>query len=222
MVCPHCKIAYHEDWCLVNNGAIFWDDSIATGIEYDVCPECKKLIVKLIWGPVEYEDFQMADDQIIITDEKIIYPNSNEIGLSDEVPEKYKVDFFEALSLVNQSPKASAALSRRLLQTLLTEVAHIKSTSLCEQIAQFCSIKDVPTVVAESVDAIRLVGNFAAHPIKDKNTGEIVQVEPGEAEWSLEVLRGLFDYFFIQPARLQHRKDDLNYKLKSLGKPLLK
>ncbi len=74
----------------------------------------------------------------------------------------------------------------------------------------------------ESVDAIRLVGNFAAHPMKDKGTGAIVQVEPSEAEWFLDVLRGLFDYFFIQPARLQRRKDDLNKKLQALGKPLLK
>jgi hypothetical protein len=80
----------------------------------------------------------------------------------------------------------------------------------------------VPSIIAEAVDAVRQVGNFAAHPMKDINTGAIVQVEPGEAEWSLDVLRGLFDYFFIQPARLQRRKNELNNKLQALGKPLLK
>jgi hypothetical protein len=33
------------------------------------------------------------------------------------------------------------------------------------------------------LDAIRTIGNFAAHPIKSTSSGEIVDVEPGEAEW---------------------------------------
>ena len=208
---------------LVSNGAICFDKIIATGIEYAVCPECNEPIIKVIRGPVEDEDFSTDEnDEFILNSEQIVYPHSSEIGLSEYVPEKYKEDFVEALILVKQSPKASAALSRRLLQKLLTEVAKIKGASLNAQIEEFCSRNDVPSIIAESVDAIRLVGNFAAHPMKDKNTGEIVQVEPGEAEWALDVRRGLFDYFFIQPARLQRRKSELNNKLKALGKPLLK
>ena len=223
MICPHCRIAFHEDWTLVRNEAICFDQKTATGITYDICPECNEPVIKVIRGPVEDEDFATDEnDKLILNYEKIVYPYSNEIGLSEDVPEKYKEDFIEALTLVNQSPKASAALSRRLLQKLLTEVAKIKGASLNIQIDEFCSRSDVPSIIAESVDAIRLVGNFAAHPMKDKNTGEIVQVEPGEAEWSLDVIRGLFDYFFIQPARLLRRKNDLNNKLQALGKPLLK
>ncbi len=40
------------------------------------------------------------------------------------------------------------------------------------------------------IDAVRVIGNFAAHPIKSKSTGEIVDVEPGEAEWNLNTLEG--------------------------------
>ena len=223
MICPHCKVAFHADWTLVGNSAVSFDDKQATGIQYDICPECFEPIIKVIRGQVENEDFSFGDDnQPILNYEKVVYPHSNEIGLSEDIPEKFKEDFIEALALVGQSPKASAALSRRLLQKLLTEVAEIKGASLNIQIEEFCSRKDIPSIIAESVDAIRVVGNFAAHPMKDKSTGEIVQVEPGEAEWSLDVLRGLFDYFFIQPARLQRRKDDLNSKLQAMGKPLLK
>lgn len=45
--------------------------------------------------------------------------------------------------------------------------------------------------------AIRTVGNFAAHPIKSKRTGEIVDVEPGKAEWLVKVIHSLLDQFFI-------------------------
>ncbi|BBB47145.1 hypothetical protein Pelsub_P0372 [Pelolinea submarina] len=166
----------------------------------------------------------MEDDneEVILDDKKIVYPYSIEIGLSEDIPDIYKEDFIEAMKLMSQSPKASAALSRRLLQKLLIDEAKIKGASLSIQIEKFCSNDDIPSVLKESVDAIRNIGNFAAHPLKDKNTGEIIEVEPGEAEWSLDIVRGLFDYFFIQPARLQRRRDELNIKLKSMGKPLLK
>ena len=77
----------------------------------------------------------------------------------------------------------------------------------------------MPTNLVESLHALRQIGNFAAHPIKIQNTGEIVDVEPGEAKWSLDTLEGVFDHCFIQPAVLQRIRDDLNAKLKAAGKP---
>jgi hypothetical protein len=35
----------------------------------------------------------------------------------------------------------------------------------------------------ESIDAVRNIGNFAAHPQKSTATGEILEVEFGESEW---------------------------------------
>jgi hypothetical protein len=66
---------------------------------------------------------------------------------------------------------------------------------------------------------VRQIGNFAAHPIKSTSTGEIVDVEEGEAEWNLDVLESLFDFYFVQPAIAAKRKADLNKKLKDAGKP---
>jgi hypothetical protein len=76
--------------------------------------------------------------------------------------------------------------------------------------------------LTESIDAIRNVGNLAAHPIKNTNTGVIVEVEPGEAEWLLDVLETLFDFAFIQPERLRVRKAKLNVKLAEAGKTAMK
>lgn len=63
---------------------------------------------------------------------------------------------------------------------------------------------------------------FAAHPNKSLSTGAIVDVEPGEAEWMLDVLEGLFDFYFVQPDILQKKKDALNKKLADAGKPPMK
>jgi hypothetical protein len=72
------------------------------------------------------------------------------------------------------------------------------------------------------VDAVRNIGNFAAHPIKATATGEVLPVEPGEAEWNLDVLEALFDFFFVQPAVIKRKRDALNKKLASAGKPPVK
>ena len=78
--------------------------------------------------------------------------------------------------------------------------------------------ESLPSYLSEAVDAIRSIGNFAAHPLKNTNTGKIIDVEPGEAEWLLEVLELVFDFYFVQPEKLKARKDALNQKLTSAGK----
>ena len=40
----------------------------------------------------------------------------------------------------------------------------------------------VPSDVSETLDMVRNIGNFSVHPNKSLSTGEIVAVEPGEAE----------------------------------------
>lgn len=47
---------------------------------------------------------------------------------------------------------------------------------------------------------MRNIGNFAAHPLKDTSTGEILPVEAGEAEWNLETLEALFDFLRLSCA----------------------
>jgi hypothetical protein len=74
----------------------------------------------------------------------------------------------------------------------------------------------------QAIDAVRSIGNFAAHPLKDTNTGMIVDVETGEAEWLLDVLDALFDFTFVQPKTIERKKNDLNEKLKSIGKGKIK
>ena len=124
------------------------------------------------------------------------------------------------MSVFPKSKKASAALARRCLQFTLTTKGGAKSKDLASQIDEV--IGSLPSVLADNVDAIRQVGNFAAHPIKSTSSGEIVDVEEGEAEWLLDVLEDLFEHFYVAPARAASRRDALNQKLSDAGKPSLK
>ena len=138
-----------------------------------------------------------------------------------EVPSPFADEFEEAVQVLFVSPKASAALTRRCLQQLLRDKAGVQAATLDAEIQQVIESRALPSYLAEAIDAVRVVGNFAAHPIKSKNTGAIIAVEPGEAEWLLDVLEGLFDFYFVQPIRLQTRKAALNEKLGAAGKPFV-
>jgi len=98
----------------------------------------------------------------------------------------------------------------------------VRTSDLADEIQQVLDSKSLLTHLAEAIDAVRNIGNFAAHPIKSKSTGEIVEVQPGEAEWLLDTLEGLFDFYFVQPAVLKRKRDALNEKLSKTGKPPMK
>ena len=118
------------------------------------------------------------------------------------------------------SKKASAALSRRILQSILASKGGAKTKDLAEQIDEV--LTKLPPSLANNVDAIRHVGNFAAHETKSKASGEIIDVEDGEAEWLLDVLEELFDFYYVAPAQAAKKREALNQRLKDAGKPALK
>jgi hypothetical protein len=221
MLCLHCNVSFFEAW--TKERALVWDDKskIGQSIAYVACPNCSKLMVKIIEGKVddEEEDFSEDDDgNYVINNEFYIYPHTNETEYSEDVPAQYQEDLREAEAVLKLSPKASAALTRRLLQKILSEELKILHNNLSKQIDVFLEDEKIPTHVAKSVDAIRNIGNFSAHPLKETNTGAIVDVEPGEAEWSIEVIKSLFDFLFVQPKRIERKRNELNAKLRSLGK----
>lgn len=125
--------------------------------------------------------------------------------------------------MLSDSPKAAAALGRRCLQHILIKMAGAPSNlDLSKQIDHVLQARALPSHLADSLDAVRNLGNFAAHPIKSTTTGAIVDVEPGEAEWALDTIEGLFDFYFVQPARTKAKRDALNSKLADAKKPPLK
>ena len=128
------------------------------------------------------------------------------------------MEFQEAVAVLADSSAASAALSRRCLQRLLRESGDVEEGNLSVEIDQVLARGDLPSALSEALDAVREIGNFASHPMKSQVSGEILPVEPGEAEWNLDVLESLFDFYFVQPAKMAARKAALNQKLKEAGR----
>lgn len=219
MKCPHCTVEFHDEERLIYIGR---DIDSAWGIVSHTCPKCERLILTLAKGEVKQDSnfrriFSNPTDQVFIRPK-----TSNRPPVPSQVPKEFVEDYQEACLVLADSPKASAALSRRCLQYILQEKAGVAHRDLARQIQEVIDSNALPSYIAESIDAIRNIGNFAAHPIKSKSTGEIVPVEPGEAEWSLDVIEMLYDFYFVQPTIIQQKRDALNQTLVDAGKPLMK
>ena len=224
MKCPHCNIAIYQGLKVVTGFPVpvvqnLAGQSIAPTFNWSIyhqqCPECHESIILLerktmIAGWSDWRDLTFT-----------AYPRSRSRPIAKEVPNPYRQDFTEAFTVLADSPKASAALSRRCMQALLKDQLGAKKKDLNDQIDEVIATGTLPTHVANGLHAARNIGNFAAHPMKSTSTGTIVDVEPGEAEWNLDVLESLFDFCFVMPATDAKRKAELNQKLKQLGKPLI-
>lgn len=215
MKCPHCQTKYHDKQKNIALGA---DADGQWAIIQRHCPECRRFILHLAQANLHGSEVLSIRQEV-----RMLYPKGAQRPVpSADVPQEFRNDYIEACIVIADSPKASAALSRRCLQALLREKAKVKPSNLFDEIQEVLKTGLLPSHISESLDAIRHIGNFAAHPLKSSATGEIIDVEEGEAEWNLEVLEGLFDYYFVQPAITQKKKDELNKKLIAAGKPPMK
>lgn len=192
-------------------------------VRYCTCPTCKKMVIELqntgILRDVHGKAIPIGAPHV----QYLARPRAiSRPAPPAEVSTEFSNDYVEAASVLSDSPKASAALSRRCLQHIIHEKAGIKRRDLATEIQELIDSNTLPSWLSESIDAIRTIGNFAAHPIKSTSSGEIVPVEPGEAEWTLDVLDGLFDFYFVQPEILKRKRDELVKKLADAGKPGLK
>ena len=207
MKCPHCLEGFHYKPTFVN---VTQDNFGQIQAEHATCPACGKAVVHL-------KQLAGSSTQWM----HLVYPKGvARSPVPSEVPDEFANQYKEACLVLTDSETASAALSRRCLQHVLREKGGVRPQDLSREIAE--AIPKLPTHLAEAIDAVRNVGNFAAHPLKSTNSGEILDVEPGEAEWLLEVLEQLLDFYFVQPARLQARRAALNKKLQEAGKPPMK
>lgn len=225
MICPYCRLHVHFEPS--GHGEAYSSspgERRGFDIAWGFCASCKGFLVLYRDGEVHWQE-RYGDrfgELGHVTGERIIHPHPAPPHVEPEVPETYRADFIEATLVMPVSPKASAAMTRRILQSIIREECGLRGRSLHHELELFVQSSGVPSSLLQAVDAIRNLGNIAAHPTQDISTGEILTVEEGEAEWLLEVVQALFNHVFVQPRRLAERRESLNAKLSRAGKPPLK
>lgn len=203
--CPACAVRVRLLMPVMSGGS-------KVGVSLDLKCEGRSIRVSISVCP--------ACHQVLLSNgSTLFWPRPTPRRAPSQVPAELSKDFNQAAIVLADSPEASAALARRCLQHLLRTAGAVKRADLSREIEEALPI--LPSALREDVDAIRKVGNFATHPSKSTATGSIVPVEPGEADWLLDVLEGLFDHYFVQPEHARARREALNGKLADAGKPPL-
>ena len=77
---------------------------------------------------------------------------------------------------------------------LLKEYCGFDDDLLSKRIDKFKADSSRPSDLSENLDYGREIGNFSAHTMLD-DEGNIIEVGAEEAEWALEIVDALFDYF---------------------------
>jgi len=215
MKCPHCAVTVHLNWW--TEGLHLSSQGVASHVTKTArCPNCTKDIVQI--GDRDLHN-NFSNFQIVIPLDVSREP------VPSEVPPDIAEDYSQACRTLRISSKASAALSRRCLQNMLHGRGY-HSRDLAKQIQAILDEPDTSKAIPENlritIDGIRNFGNFSAHPLTDLTTLQIVDVEPEEAEWCLEIIEDCFDHFYVKPVAAKARKAALDAKLLAAGKPASK
>lgn len=163
---------------------------------FTVCPnkKCKEFTLEAHLYRGEYKPtFGDLERPSLIKYWRLV-PPSEAKTFPKYIPQAILNDYEEACKIVELSPKASATLSRRSLQTMIRDFWGVTGKSNLAQ--EIDAIKDkIEPLTWEAIDAVRHIGNIGAHMERDIDL--IVDVEPEEASILIKLTEDLIQDWYI-------------------------
>lgn len=138
---------------------------------------------------------------------KRLVPKSGAKPQPDCVPKEICEDYEEACLVLEDSPKASAALARRCLQAMIHDFHDIKENTLHEEIMELFDQSKISQDTKEVLLGMKGVGNAAAHPDR------LIDVSKEDASALLKWLEILFDEWYVE----RNEKEERERQMKELG-----
>jgi hypothetical protein len=177
-------------------------------------PACGQLVIVMTDSFMAYDDGRPAGN----TQESFpVRPRTATAGVPPEVPPDFRRDYLEAVAILNESPRMSAVLSRRILADLLERYANLTDFSLKARIEAFVADRSRPHELRANLGYLAEMGNFGAHT-QTNDQAEIVDVSAEEAEWTLKMVERLFDYFIVTPARDRKMREGFDKKIEDANR----
>jgi hypothetical protein len=165
---------------------------------------CRQTVVRLHETTVEWT----AHAPIQHTDTRFVYPlgaSSPRDPLPEIVPKSMRSDYEEAAAILDISPRMTTVLTSKVLYDLLEKYAGIAEYTLNGSIKKFVADTSHPKRIRQNLGHWREIRDFSAHTKRNQNPedeefGQIIEAGREEADWTLDTLDTLFEYFITQPA----------------------
>jgi hypothetical protein len=219
--CIHCSVVSSQRWLTSDNLA----DIVAFNLNHeyldyrgklqDYQQSALKKFIESCTPPLQQKLYHYFPRNISISictscncgtiwyDQKVVYPNKSIIpnpnpDLSPEIIAIYN----EASSILNLSPKGSAALLRLAFQKFLIQIGR-KGSKINDDIKELVA-EGLSSEVQKALDLLRVIGNNAVHP------GQINLDDNKEIAQSLfSILNFLADELITKPKTITSLYEDL-------------
>ena len=148
--CPLCGAFANQEWLVIHgqnkpriSAGQNPSNKYVRGVEVVECFHCKQFT---IW-----------------VNNKMVYPSSGTAPLANpDMPADIKIDYDEARSVLELSPRGAAALLRLAIQKLCKHLGE-SGDNINSDIANLVK-KGLPERLQKALDFVRVVGNNAVHP----------------------------------------------------------
>jgi len=143
--CPHCDTFAHQTWKTLRlpYGGRGTGNEILSG-RIGNCSKC--------------------DDYHLWVDSDMIYPQASSAPKpTDDMPDEVHEDFNEARQIVDDSPKAAAALLRLAMEKLVQDLTENENQSLYAGIGELVDEGRIDERIQKALDSVRVTGNDYVH-----------------------------------------------------------
>ncbi len=194
--CPHCNNRAPQR--LIHTHEYFgqgysMDGSVDNGIPCTyyvaVCETCDEILLyNAIINLVEDKNFHRVD---------LVWPDPG--VLHQSVPKAIAECYVEAARIKNLAPNAFAVQIRRALEALCDDRSAKKGV-LKLRLQDLVSRGEIPPVLTEMTDVLRLLGNISAHAADQS-------IKPGHVLTIDDFFRVIIEYVYVAPSKLKKFRD---------------
>lgn len=192
--------------------------------------KCKKITISCVLSKYDSIGFpEGKPTNVEGIKEWNVLPESNVKNFPNYIPKPIIDDYEQACLIVNLSPKASATLARRCLQTMIRDFwkEKVEPNNLFNEIKQ---IEDeLHPSIFRALNSVRKLGNIGAHNEEDINI--IIDIEPPEAKLLIEIVEFLIEDWYIRKyekekklkhiTQIEYEKDEIRANNKAVpAKPI--
>lgn len=141
--CPHCGAFARQ-----GSGDLVWRGNSYHHLEEGLIKRCSRCGEHTIW----YKS-------------KLIFPRESTAPRPHVMmPDSVKRDYTEARQVLDDSPRAAAALLRLAIQRLLEDELKADGSSNFEMIGNLVESGDISPRIQKALDSVRVTGNNSVHP----------------------------------------------------------